>query len=237
MRVKPRLIRRIERADKSEVWRSEADSAQVMDPRDAYQLTSMLRAVVDDGTGRAVRAYGVTGPVAGKTGTTNDGTDVWFVGYSPTIVAGVWFGYDVPKSLGEGANGGRYAAPAWAEFYRDGWRERAPRNAWAAPAGLVSRDIDPETGQLAGEWCPTHETEWFKPGTQPVERCRQHNEPPEQFYVDDWVREIGREFPDAVRELGRDFPEAVRDAIRERLPEIERRLERLPRRFRRLLRQ
>ncbi|MEW5918029.1 MAG: PBP1A family penicillin-binding protein [Gemmatimonadota bacterium] len=226
VRVTPRLIRRIERADKSEIWRSETDSAQVMDPRDAFQLTSMLRAVVDDGTGRAVRAYGVTGPVAGKTGTTNGGTDVWFVGYTPTVVAGVWFGYDVPKSLGDGANGGRYAAPAWAEFYRDGWRERAPRNAWAAPAGLVSREIDPETGQLAGDWCPHRETEWFKPGTQPVERCREHNEPPDQFYVDDWVRELGREFPDAVR-----------DAIRERLPEIERQLERLPRRFRRLLRQ
>ncbi|MGH7712081.1 MAG: transglycosylase domain-containing protein, partial [Gemmatimonadaceae bacterium] len=77
LRVAPRLVRRIERPDKSEVWRSESVTTPVMDPRDAFQLTSMLRAVVDDGTGRAVRAYGVTGPVAGKTGTTNDGTDVW----------------------------------------------------------------------------------------------------------------------------------------------------------------
>ncbi|MGQ0640839.1 MAG: penicillin-binding protein 1A [Gemmatimonadaceae bacterium] len=223
-RVAPRLIRRIERRDKSEVWRSQSVLTAVMDPRDAFQLTSMLRAVVDDGTGRAVRAYGVTGPVAGKTGTTNDGTDVWFVGYTPTLVAGVWFGYDVPKSLGEGANGGRYAAPAWAEFYRDGWRERAPRNAWAAPTGLMSREIDPETGQLAGEWCPTRETEWFKPGTQPVERCREHNEPPDS-HVDDWIIE-----------LGRDIPEALRDAIRDRLPEIRRRAERIPRRLERLWR-
>ncbi|HJU72447.1 MAG TPA: PBP1A family penicillin-binding protein, partial [Gemmatimonadaceae bacterium] len=191
MRVTPRLIRRIERPDKSEVWRNESATTPVMDPRDAFQLTSMLRAVVDDGTGRAVRAYGVTGPVAGKTGTTNDGTDVWFVGYTPTLVAGVWFGYDVPKSLGYGANGGRYAAPAWAEFYRDGWRERAPRNAWAAPSGLVSREIDPETGKLAGEWCPLREVEWFKVGTQPVERCREHNEPP-QHQIDEWIEELGR---------------------------------------------
>jgi penicillin-binding protein 1A len=224
-RVTPRLIRRIERPDKSEVWRSENALSTVMDPRDAFQLTSMLRAVVDDGTGRAVRAYGVTGPVAGKTGTTNGGTDVWFVGYSPTLVAGVWFGYDVPKSLGNGANGGRYAAPAWAEFYRDGWRERAPRNAWAAPAGLLSREIDPETGQLAGEWCPTRETEWFKPGTQPVERCREHNEPPES-HIDDWVIELGRE-----------IPEVLREAIRERLPELRRRVGRLPRQLERLWRQ
>jgi penicillin-binding protein 1A len=224
-RVAPRLIRRIERPDKGEVWRMESEPAQVMDPRDAFQLTSMLRAVVDDGTGRAVRSYGVTGPVAGKTGTTNGGTDVWFVGYTPTVVAGVWFGYDVPKSLGDGANGGRYAAPAWAEFYRDGWRERAPRNAWAAPQGLMSRDIDPETGKLAGEWCPNRETEWFKPGTQPVELCREHNEPPDS-HVDDWVRELGRE-----------LPEVLREAIKERLPEIRKRAERLPRRLERLWRE
>ena len=162
--------------------------------------------------------------MAGKTGTTNDGADVWFVGYTPTLVAGVWFGYDVPKSLGAGANGGRYAAPAWAEFYRDGWRERAPRNAWAAPSGLVSREIDPETGKLAGEWCPTRDTEWFKPGTQPVERCREHNEPPE-LHVDDWILE-----------LGRDIPEGLREVIREHLPDLRRRVERLPRRLERFWR-
>jgi membrane carboxypeptidase/penicillin-binding protein len=139
-------------------------------------------------------------------------------------VAGVWFGYDVPKSLGGGANGGRSAAPAWAEFYRDGWRERAPRNAWAAPSGLVSREIDPETGKLAGDWCPHRETEWFKPGTQPVERCREHNEPPDPL-IDDWIFELRRE-----------IPEALRDAIRERLPEIEHQMERLPRRLRRWIR-
>ncbi len=230
MRVSPRLIRRIERADKSEVWRGESESEQVMDPRDAFQLTSMLRAVVDDGTGRAVRAAGVTGPVAGKTGTTNGGTDVWFVGYTPTLVAGVWFGYDVPKSLGEGANGGRLAAPAWAEFYRDGWRERGPANAWAAPTGMVSREIDPETGQLAGEWCPNRERDWFKLGTQPVERCREHNEPPE---VDGWIVDLGKDLPDAVRDMIRErMPE-----IRDRLPELRRQVERLPRRLERFFRQ
>lgn len=229
LRVTPRLVRRIERPDKSEVWRGEAVTTQVMDPRDAFQLTSMLRAVVDDGTGRAVRAYGVTGPVAGKTGTTNAGTDVWFVGYTPTLVAGVWFGYDVPKSLGAGVNGGRFAAPAWAEFYRDGWRERAPANAWAAPSGLVSRAIDPETGQLAGEWCPNQEREWFKLGTQPVERCREHNEPP-QPQIEDWILELGRELPDAMRD-------AIRERLPRRLENLPRRLENLPRRLGKLWRE
>ena len=66
---------------------------------EAFQLTSMLRSVVDGGTGRVVRDRGVRGAVAGKTGTTNDGADVWFVGYTPTLVAAVWFGYDVPRTI------------------------------------------------------------------------------------------------------------------------------------------
>ena len=173
-RVAPRLLRRIERVDGSVVWTSHVVRDSVMDARDAYQLTSMLRSVVDRGTGRAVRNAGVTGPVAGKTGTTNDGDDVWFVGYTPTLVAGFWFGYDTPRSLGPHASGGRLAAPAWAQFVRDGWRERASERAWAAPSGMIMVEIDSETGELAGEWCPHRQREWFKPGTEPTEDCREH---------------------------------------------------------------
>ncbi|MGQ0539813.1 MAG: penicillin-binding protein 1A [Gemmatimonadaceae bacterium] len=207
-RVAPRLVRRIELPDRSEIYRSEPLKVPVMDPRDAFQMTSMLRGVVDGGTGSAVRGYGIRGPVAGKTGTTNNGTDVWFVGYTPTLVAGVWFGYDAPRSLGDGANGGRYAAPAWAEFYRDAWKDRASGEAWPVPNGLVSRVIDPETGLLANEWCPNPAREWFKAGTQPVERCREHEEPD----LDDWIGEIGR-----------DLPGALREAIAERLARLWRR--------------
>ncbi|MGQ0648505.1 MAG: transglycosylase domain-containing protein [Gemmatimonadaceae bacterium] len=172
-RVAPRLVQRIERADKTVMWAAAAIREAVMDPRDAYQVTSMLRSVVDEGTGRAVRAMGVTGAVAGKTGTTNGGTDVWFVGYTPSVVAGFWFGYDTPRSMGGAVNGGRYAAPAWADFYRNGWRERAAT--WRAPSGLVAVDIDPESGHLAGEWCPTRRQEWFKAGSEPTEECDGHH--------------------------------------------------------------
>ena len=172
-RVAPRIVRRIERADRSVLWAATAVREPVMDPRDAFQVTSMLRSVVDEGTGRVVRAMGVTGAIAGKTGTTNGGTDVWFVGYTPSVVAGFWFGYDTPRSMGDAVNGGRYAAPAWADFYRNGWRERS--GGWSAPAGLVAEQIDPETGLLAGEWCPTRRTEWFKAGTQPTEHCSGHH--------------------------------------------------------------
>jgi 1A family penicillin-binding protein len=178
VRVTPRLVRRIEAPDGKVLWSSEVERQQVMDPREAYEMTSMLRSVVDYGSGRAIRDYGITGPIAGKTGTTNTGADVWFIGYSPTLVAGIWFGYDQPRPINGGsASGGRIAAPAWADFYRQGWRE--PRNsAWFVPDNMVMRVIDPETGELASEWCPARQREWFRPGHEPVEPCREHSAPP-----------------------------------------------------------
>jgi penicillin-binding protein 1A len=198
-RVRPRLVRRIEDSDGVVLWSQEpAPPVPVMDPRDAYQLTSMLRAVVDYGTGRSVREWGVGGAVAGKTGTTNDNTDVWFVGYTPTLVAGVWFGYDKPRPIAGDASGGRLAAPAWAEFYRAGWREPASsRTAWRPPEGMVARTIDAQTGELATEWCEVTQTEYFKPGTEPAEYCRRHLDPPE------WQLEGEESLGDRLREAFR----------------------------------
>ena len=199
LRVRPRLVRRIERADGSVLWSQDAVSpVPVMDPRDAYQMTSMLRSVVDRGTGTAVRAAGVTQPVAGKTGTTNNGADVWFVGYTKSIVAGFWFGYDAPHSITGDASGGRLAAPAWAEFYQQGWRERATDTDWLPPAGMVPRVIDAETGMLAGEWCPITQQEWFKPGTEPTEVCDQHEELPE---AEPFVIGLGSKLGKALKKI------------------------------------
>ena len=171
-RITPRLVRRIERLDGTLLWESEAPFTPAMDPRDAFQMTSMLRGVVDGGTGRVIRDMGVEGAVAGKTGTTNDGADTWFVGYTPVLVAGFWFGYDTPHSLGDAASGARMAAPAWARFYREGWRERGGE--WAVPDGLVSATIDVQTGTLASEWCPLAAREWFRVGTEPRAQCEEH---------------------------------------------------------------
>lgn len=202
LRVTPRLVRRIERSDGSLLWATPVTTTPVMDPRDAFQLTSMLRSVVDEGTGRAVRAAGITGPVAGKTGTTNNGSDVWFVGYTPTLVAGFWFGYDTPRSLGDGANGGRFAAPAWADFYRRGWRERENGAAWKAPDGLISRDIDPATGMLSEEWCETRRREWFKPGTEPTEySCESARD--DDAWVSGFERAIGDRIAEVFRRMVR----------------------------------
>src|SRR5665213_1000799 len=178
-RVTPRLVRRIQTADGQILWSSDNQRVRVMQPQDAYQLTSMLRAVVDYGTGNVIRDLGVDGPVAGKTGTTNDGSDVWFMGYTPTIVAGFWFGYDTPRSIGYNASGGRLAAPAWADFYSNGWDEPNPPGAWDPPAGMTPVVIDARTGYLATEWCPITQREYFKPGTEPTTPCPVHSGPPD----------------------------------------------------------
>ena len=218
VRVRPRLVRRIEAPDGKVLWSMEVERQQVMDPRDAYEMTSMLRAVVDYGSGRAIRDYGITAPIAGKTGTTNSGTDVWFIGYSPTVVAGIWFGYDQRRPINGGsASGGRIAAPAWADFYRQGWRE--PRGStWYVPDNMVMRVIDPQTGELANEWCPARQREWFRPGHEPAVPCREHSTPP-LWHVeeagdiqeddptaparrdDDWTRDVRREVGRVFRRI------------------------------------
>ena len=208
VRVMPRLVTRVEAPDGKVLWSTEVQRAQVMDPRDAYSVTSMLRGAVDYGTGRVIRDYGVSGPVAGKTGTTNSGNDVWFVGYTPTLVAGVWFGYDTPQPIAERAAGGRFAAPAWADFYKAGWRERG--GDWLPPDGMVSAIIDPESGELATEYCPRRVREWFKPGSQPQTSCEMHLYPEPAIVADDgsvlsnphqgdWLDQLGRKLKRILR--------------------------------------
>jgi penicillin-binding protein 1A len=197
VRVEPSLVRRIELADGTELWRApESKPERVLDEAEAFQITSMLRSVVDGGTGHLIRELGVRGPVAGKTGTTNRGADIWFVGYTPTIAAVVWFGYDVPREIAPNASGGRLAAPAWAAFYRNGWKEKAPASAWEPPVGLVRRTIDAETGDIANEWCPTKQPEWFKPGTEPVRICVRHDAP-----LIRRLERFGEEVGEVIRDL------------------------------------
>jgi penicillin-binding protein 1A len=208
-RVRPRLVTRIEAPDGKVLWSQEIQRTPAMDPRDAYELTSMLKGVVDYGTGKVIRDYGVTGPVAGKTGTTNNGDDVWFIGYTPTLVAGVGFGYDTPHQIADRAAGGRFAAPAWADFYLRGWTERRGVD-WEPPLNMVSAIIDPESGELATEWCPRKVREYFKPGTAPTTYCELHTAPVEAIVTDDgtvipsprrddWFDQIGKKLKRILR--------------------------------------
>jgi penicillin-binding protein 1A len=194
-------VSRIEAGDGTVLWRSPAISpVRVLDEAEAWQMSSMLRSVVDGGTGRVLRDLGVEGPVAGKTGTTNNGADVWFIGFTPTLVAGVWFGYDSPRPIAPNASGGRLAAPAWARFYLGGWHERSPAGAWNPPAGLIERRIDAINGELANEWCPVTQREWFKPGTEPTRLCQDHDAPLLDR-LEEWGRSLGRVLERVLGEL------------------------------------
>jgi 1A family penicillin-binding protein len=196
LRVVPTLVRRIETPDGGVRWRRPVRKPErVLGAAEAFQLTSMLQSVVDGGTGSILRDLGVTGPVAGKTGTTNNGADIWFVGYTPGIVATVWFGYDSPRAIAGNASAGRLAAPAWAAFYRNGWKDRAGAD-WEPPPGMARRTIDAFNGELANEWCPTTQREWFKAGTEPASTCREHTAP-----LEDRIERFAKKVGQALKEL------------------------------------
>lgn len=186
-RVTPMLVTRVENRFGDVLWSApEATRRRVISAEDAFLVTSMLQSVVDAGTGRAVREAGIKGPVAGKTGTTNDGTDVWFVGYTPSLVAGVWFGADEPQPLGWNASGGRLAAPAWARFLRESGYTPDREAPWRVPAGIESRQVDIATGALASDWCGPARREYFKRGTAPTKSCEQSD----YFAMRDGMRDV-----------------------------------------------
>ena len=143
---------------------------QAISPAEAYLLTAALQGVIETGTGAGVRAMGLSGPVAGKTGTTNDGRDAWFVGYSSNLVTLVWLGFDDGRPLG--LSGAEAAAPIWTEFMKRALATYPPAP-FTAPDGVETARIDPTTGKRAGDSCPEVRTEVFLVGSEP-ELCTLH---------------------------------------------------------------
>jgi penicillin-binding protein 1A len=141
------------------------DAVRVISPETSYVMTNLLQGVVNSGTGQRAKALGR--PVAGKTGTTNDMKDAWFVGYVPQLVAGVWVGYDQERSLGAGGSGGHAAAPIWTEFMQ---RALAgiPVRGFTAPANVTFAVINPRSGRLARTGSEGSVTECFISGTEPT---------------------------------------------------------------------
>jgi penicillin-binding protein 1A len=137
---------------------------QVLDPMTAYQITSMMEGVVQRGTATSVRA--VNRPVAGKTGTTNDEKDAWFVGYTPDLAVGVFVGFDNPKPMGRGATGGQVAAPIFTEFVKQALAEKPPVE-FRVPRGLQLIPINKNTGLRTAGGTPGAILEAFKPGMAP----------------------------------------------------------------------
>src|SRR5205814_4073381 len=136
----PRGVTAVYAAAGSEVWARPVERERVMREEVAFQMTSMLRDVIERGTGMPARALGVRGAVAGKTGTTDDYRDAWFVGFSQAVVAGVWVGFDQPSPIGRDAYGARIALPIWAEFMKRTAGE-FPASDFAMPAGLKMDEL------------------------------------------------------------------------------------------------
>lgn len=175
-RVKPRFINRVEDARGKVLWRASEAGDYTINAGVAYLTLSLMEEVVDRGTGGPVRRAGFWLPAAGKTGTTNESKDVWFVGMTPEMVAGVWLGFDTPKMITANASGGRFAAPVWAEMMKGTYAKRAQPGGWAAPAELASVPIDVASGGMATDKCPPEQVriEYFMPGTEPTEYCPLH---------------------------------------------------------------
>ncbi|HEX9939031.1 MAG TPA: PBP1A family penicillin-binding protein [Longimicrobium sp.] len=152
--VTPHFVKRVEDGEGNVIWEAEPQSSEVMEPSAAFVLTSMLRDVVDRGTATPVRAAGFRGPAAGKTGTTNGATDVWFVGYTPDLVGSVWFGFDRPVTIVNNASGGSIAAPVWARIMSRIYQKRRLPAEWAPPGGVVTAQVDRRTGLAMDANCP-----------------------------------------------------------------------------------
>ena len=179
--AEPRLVLRVEDQDERVIWRTAPDREDILDPGVAFILTDLLREAVDQGTATAVRNAGYRGPAAGKTGTTNDANDVWFVGYTPDLVASVWIGFDQPRQILPRASGGRLAAPVWGRLMRRIYEERARPDDWSEPSDVIERRIDPATGLILAEGCRpksgSSRNELFIAGKEPAETCPRGREP------------------------------------------------------------
>ena len=151
------------------IRRARPQMRTVVSPETAAIMTDMLQAVVHAGTGKAARCIGR--PLAGKTGTTDSYRDALFVGFSPTVVAGVWVGLDHHGILGNKETGARAALPIWIDFMEQVLADRPYRN-FSLPEGVVEVQIDIESGLLASQNCPNAVTVVFKKGTEPKQYCR-----------------------------------------------------------------
>jgi penicillin-binding protein 1A len=176
--VEPRFIYRIEDRNRKVVLSRDINAlAPALDPRVTYVVRDMMRDVVERGTASSIRRYlPATVPVAGKTGTTNENSDAWFIGLTPDLVAGVWIGFDKPTSIGSGAAGGSLAAPVWgkmvARYYATQPQLLASHatEQWTPPLGVIMGDVDRLTGELATDQTPPDRryTEYFVEGTEPA---------------------------------------------------------------------
>ena len=176
-RTVPNAVLRVEDRSGKIVWQPPVRAVEVMDTLHAWLMTDVLRDVVRHGTAVGSVGARINFPAGGKTGTTNDGYDVWFIGFTPDMVTGLWIGFDQPKKIKANAQGGVLVGPAWSAMMREVYERRSLPAAWSRPAGLSALDVDKTTGYKATPFCPkdVHYIESFIPGTEPAEFCPVHS--------------------------------------------------------------
>src|SRR5687768_1461533 len=171
--VRPRSIVSVLNGDGDEADANEVQRERVISEQSAFQMVSMLSDVLDRGTASASRRWGVRFPAGGKTGTTNEFKDAWFVGFSSSVVVGVWVGFDQPKTIGRDAYGSRYALPIWSDFMRRTAKQRPPQ-AFEPAAGLREEQLCAVSYQRPVEGCPLY-SEYLKEGDEsPGRLCTLH---------------------------------------------------------------
>ena len=169
----PRTIVRIYDRNRNAWTENPPSVSRALSPAAAFITTQMLKDVMTYGTAKSLKTFGRERPSAGKTGTTNDYRDAWFIGYTPQLVTGVWVGYDKPRPGGRGFTGGAISAPIWGRFMRSALAAK-PAVDFSKPDTVVSVSIDPATGCPATPDSPSKREEFFAAGTQPTDNCPEH---------------------------------------------------------------
>ncbi|HEV7991257.1 MAG TPA: PBP1A family penicillin-binding protein [Gemmatimonadaceae bacterium] len=183
-RSTPTAIVRVENSKGDVLWEPTPVRTPVMSAEEAWLMVSMMKDVVQRGTAAGSVGSQFHIPAGGKTGTTNDGADVWFIGYTSDMVAGVWMGLDKPKQIKGNAQGGILAAPAWTAFMREVYRRKPASPDWPRPEGIVIRQVDAVSGQLWAPGCGPAVTDYFLSGTDPIGTCTPSQYPPGTSPVD-----------------------------------------------------
>ena len=173
-RTETSAIRAVADGEGTLIEREALGASQAISPRVAYLVTSLMEGVLDRGTARGARTAGLRVPAAGKTGTTNEGRDAWFVGFTPDLLVIVWVGYDHDDVLG--LSGAQAALPIWSAFMKDATAGEAPTQ-FLVPPGIRTEWIDPQSGEVATSRCPERLEESFFDGEAPTEPCPLHPEP------------------------------------------------------------
>jgi penicillin-binding protein 1B len=171
MRPTLRLVTSVVDSDGVVLEQTAPETSVGLDPAIAFLMNSLLESVVKEGTARGLKAMGVTFPTAGKTGTTNDGRDAWFVGYTSSLLTGVWVGDDQNKALK--LTGAKDALPLWAAFMKEANADR-PGEPYTRPETVTEVTVCPASGMVARSGCPGKHSEYFLVGTEPRSECAIH---------------------------------------------------------------